>query len=115
MGAVLDRLGHSETVGVNLDTGNCWLAGTDPVEMAKVFRDRIFHVHWKDMSNDWTAKRGSVFGCGMAIIPLGSGEVDIAGVYAVVKNSPAEYSTLEIAGDDNVHRSYEYLKTLGAE
>lgn len=115
MSAVLDRLGHSETVGVNLDTGNCWLAGTDPVEMAKVFRDRIFHVHWKDMSNDWTAKRGSVFGCGMAIIPLGSGEVDIAGVYAVVKNSPAEYSTLEIAGDDNVRRSYEYLKTLGAE
>ena len=115
MGAVLDRLGHKDTVGVNLDTGNAWLAGTDPVEMAKIFKDRIFHVHWKDMSKDWTDKRGTVFGCGMAVIPLGSGMVDIKGVYDVVKDSPVEYSTLEIAGDDNVLRSYEFLKALGAE
>lgn len=115
MGAVLDRLGHPESVGVNLDTGNSWLAGTDPVEMAKTFRDRIYHVHWKDMSSDWIARRGTIFGCGMAIIPLGTGEVDIAGVYEVVKNSPAKHSTLEIAGDANVTQSYAYLKSLGAE
>ncbi len=115
MAAVLDRLGHPDTVGVNLDTGNCWLAGTDPVEMAKVFRDRIFHGHWKDMSADWEPKRGTVFGCGMAVIPLGTGVVDIKGVYDVVKDSPAEYSTLEIAGDDNVRRSYALLQSFGAQ
>jgi inosose dehydratase len=114
MGAILDRLGHAETVGVNLDTGNAWLAGTDPVEMARAFRDRIHHVHWKDMPADWAAKRGTVFGCGMAVIPLGAGVVDIRGVYDVVKDSPAEYSTLEIAGDENVRRSYDFLKALGA-
>lgn len=114
LGAVLDRLGHPDTVGVNLDTGNSWLAGTDPVEMAKVFRSRIWHVHWKDMPRDWSDKRGTIFGCGMAIIPLGAGVVDIKGVYDVVKNSPAEHSTLEIAGDDNVLRSREFLKELGA-
>lgn len=115
MGEVLEKLGHAEAVGVNLDTGNAWLAGTDPVEMAKEFKDRIYHVHWKDMSADWIEKRGKIFGCGMAIIPLGGGEVDIAGVYDVVKDCPAEHSTLEIAGDDNVTQSYAYLKSLGAE
>ena len=115
MQAVLDRIGHPETVGVNMDTGNCWLAGTDPVEMAKVFRDRIFHVHWKDMPAEMEAQRGKIFGCGMAVIPLGSGLVDIKGVMEVLKDSPADYSTLEIAGDDNVLESYEYLKGLGCE
>lgn len=115
IGEVLERLGHPETVGVNLDTGNSWLAGTDPVEMAKAFKDRIYHVHWKDMSPEWNDKRGKIFGCGMAIIPLGTGEVDIAAVYDVVKGSPARHSTLEIAGDDNVTASYTYLKSLGAE
>jgi inosose dehydratase len=114
MEAVLDRLGHKDTVGVNFDTGNSWLAGTDPVEMAKAFKDRIHHVHWKDMPADWSDKRGKIHGCGMAVIPLGSGVVDIKGVYDVVKNSPAEYSTLEIAGDDNVRKSYDFLKELGA-
>ena len=51
---------------------------------------------------------------GPTVIPLGSGIVDIKGVYDVVKNSPAEYSTLEIAGDDNVRKSYDFLKELGA-
>ncbi|ODT74033.1 MAG: xylose isomerase [Pelagibacterium sp. SCN 64-44] len=114
LGEVLERLGHPETVGVNLDTGNSWLAGTDPVEMAKAFKDRIHHVHWKDMSSDWEAKRGTLFGCGMATIALGTGVVDIAGVYDVVRNSPAKHSTLEIAGDHSVLASREYLQKLAA-
>jgi len=115
MGELLHRLGHPEAVGVNLDTGNAWLAGTDPVTMATEFKDRIHHVHWKDMAPEWIEKRGKIFGCGMAVIPLGTGEVDITGVYDVVKDSPAKHSTLEIAGDDNVTASYAYLKKLGAE
>jgi len=115
IGEVLERLGHPDVVGVNLDTGNSWLAGTDPVEMARVFHDRIWHVHWKDMAAEWLPRRGEVFGCGMAVIPLGAGEVDIAGVWDVVRTAPAEYSTLEIAGDDNVRESHAFLRALGAE
>ncbi len=115
MGELLDRLGHPEAVGVNLDTGNSWLAGTDPVAMAAAFKDRIHHVHWKDMGAEWNDKRGTVYGCGMTLIALGAGEVDVAGVYDIVKDSPAEHSTLEIAGDDAVLESYAFLKSLGAE
>lgn len=115
LGEVLERLGHPEIIGVNIDTGNAWLAGTDPVEMAKVFKDRIWHIHWKDMGSEWIEKRGTIFGCGMATIPLGAGEVDIEGVYDTLKDSAVEFTTLEIAGDESVLKSYELLKKLGCE
>jgi hypothetical protein len=51
----------------------------------------------------------------MAVIPLGAGVVDIKGVYEVVKDSPAKHSTLEIAGDNNVVQSRDFLVALGAE
>jgi hypothetical protein len=44
---------------------------------------------------------------------LGEGVIDIAGVYAVLKD--VEYSTLEVGGDENMIKSYNYLKSLGAE
>ena len=47
---------------------------------------------------------------------LGTGCVDIAGVYkALVDAGYDGYSTLEIAGDAAVHQSYQFLKSLGAE
>ena len=57
-----------------------------------------------------------MWGCGMGLIPLGEGVIDVAGVYEVLKDAPnVEYSTLEVAGDDAVLKSYEFLKGLGAE
>lgn len=114
--AILEKLGNPESVAINLDTGNSWLGGSDPVEMAKWFKDKIYHVHWKDLPAEWEEQRGTMWGCGMAPIALGEGVIDIAGVYDVLKDAPhVEYSTLEVAGDDNVLNSYAYLKSLGAE
>jgi inosose dehydratase len=116
MQAIMDGLGNSPAVGVNMDTGNSWLGGADPVEMAKTFRDLIFHVHWKDLPAEFEARRGKEWGCGFSGIPLGTGVIDVAGVFEVLKDSPQiEYSTLEIGGDDNLIKSYEFLKSLGAE
>jgi inosose dehydratase len=115
MQAIIDALGAPANLGVNLDTGNSWLGGADPVEFARVFKDKIMHVHWKDLPADWTPQRGTKYGCGFAPIALGEGVIDIAGVYAVLKDAPnVEYSTLEVGGEDNLRKSYEYLKALGA-
>lgn len=46
-------------------------------------------------------------------IALGDGVIDIASVFDIVKD--VEYSTLKIGGDENVKKSYESLKSLGAE
>ena len=111
---VFDRLGNPDSLGVNLDTGNSWLGGTDPVEMAKVFKDKIQHIHWKDLASEWEEKRGTVFGCGFSTIALGDGVIDIKGVCEVLKDSAIESSTLEIIGDDEVYsRSVSYLRECG--
>ena len=52
----------------------------------------------------------------MSVTALGSGVVDIKGVYqALVDAGYNGYTTLEIAGDEAVKKSYAYLKSLGAE
>ncbi len=114
--AIMDGLGNPESVGINMDTRNSWLGGSDPVELAKDLKDQIYHIHWKDLPVEWEEQRGKMWGCGMGPIALGDGVIDVAGVYEVLKDSPhVEHTTLEVGGDENMLRSCDYLKALGAE
>jgi inosose dehydratase len=111
---VMDRLGNPDALGVNLDTGNSWLGGADPVEMARTFKDKIHHVHWKDLGEEWEAKRGTEFGCGFSTIALGDGVIDIQGVCDVLKDADIPSSTLEIIGSEDILiRSRDYLRACG--
>jgi len=111
---VMDMLGNPESLGVNLDTGNSWLGGADPIEMARTFKDKIHHVHWKDLGEEWVERRGTIYGCGFSTIALGDGVIDIAGVCEVLKDAPVRSSTLEIIGDeDTLKRSVSYLRSNG--
>ena len=115
MGEILDSC-NSEAVGICLDTGNLWLGGGEPLEMIEKFGSKIEHVHWKDMPQEMVEKRGKMFGTGMSLIALGDGVIDIKAVYnALVKAGFNGYSTLEIAGEEAILKSYEFLKKLGAE
>ncbi|MBL7214895.1 MAG: sugar phosphate isomerase/epimerase [Phycisphaerae bacterium] len=111
MASILDTLGHEENLGICLDTGNSWLGGSEPLDFVKEFGPRIKHVHWKDMPVEMVDKRGKMFGCGMAVIPLGDG---VVGIESIVKELNKigfdSYTTLEIAGVDNVKESIERLK-----
>jgi len=114
MGELLDALGHEDTVGVCLDTGNSWLGGAEPLDYIKTFGPRIKHVHWKDMPAEMEAQRGQLTGCGMAVIPLGDGVVGIEGIVQALKAAGYDgATTLEIAGGDNVKTSVERLKQWG--
>jgi inosose dehydratase len=82
----VERLLESSSVGLCLDTGHLFLAGTDPVDVARLARDRVLHVHLKDVDAAAAEKvrRGEVR-FRQAVIdglftPLGSGGVDIGGV-----------------------------------
>ena len=111
---VFDRLGNPESLGVNLDTGNSWLGGADPVEMAKVFKDKIHHIHWKDLGEEWEPKRGTLYGCGFSTIALGDGVIDIKGVCEVLKDVGIASSTLEIIGSEEIlKKSVKYLREQG--
>jgi inosose dehydratase len=108
---LLDALGHEKTVGVNLDTGNSWLGGGDPLAFVKTFGKRIRHVHWKDMPAEMESKRGTMYGCGMALIPVGDGVVGVRKVVdALMEIGFDGPTTLEIAGKDAVLKSAERLQ-----
>lgn len=111
MGELLDALGHEQTVGICLDTGNCWLGGSEPLDFVKRFASRIRHVHWKDMAAEWTPRRGQLFGCGMSAIPLGTGVVGIATIVAALLEAGFYgETTLEVAGPENVRASISALR-----
>lgn len=111
MGKLLDALGHEETVNICLDTGNSWLGGSEPLDFVKTFGKRIKHVHWKDIAEDMRAQRGKVYGCGMAVIPLGDGVVGIQAVVKALLDIGFDgATTLEIAGPDNVKLSAKRLR-----
>jgi len=114
IGDVMELLGNPKSLGVNMDTGNSWLGGTDPVELAKTYKDKIYHIHWKDLGPEWLPKRGKIFGCGFSTIPIGTGEIDIAGVIEVLKDrKEIHFSTLEVAGPPEVlQQSAEYITNL---
>ena len=115
MEQIMDKC-NSDALGVNLDTGNLWLGGGDPIEMIERFGYKIEHVHWKDLPEEFIAQRGKIFGCGMSIIELGSGVIGIEEIYKKLQSVGYDgYTTLEIAGKEAVIGSYNFLKTLGAE
>ena len=64
------------------------------------------------MEASWEDKRGTLFGCGMAIIPLGDGVVGIENIVKALKDIGFNgATTLEIAGPENVKKSAERLNS----
>lgn len=59
---------------LNFDTGNSFIAGQDPVAFCKRFRDKISHVHVKDVSESLAAlSRGSQTGIALSHCAVGDG------------------------------------------
>ncbi|MFC1805800.1 sugar phosphate isomerase/epimerase family protein [Planctomycetota bacterium] len=116
MAALLEALGHEESLGVCLDTGNSWLGGAEPLDYVKTFGTRIKHVHWKDMAAEWEPKRGTLYGCGMATIALGDGVIDLPAIVQALQGIGFDgATTLEVAGPDNVTQSVARLKEWSGE
>ncbi len=95
-GTHVERLLESCEVGLCLDTGHLYLAGTDPVEVARMAPDRVHHVHLKDVDAEWAARvRSGAAPFRQSVIdgmftPLGEGGVDIAGVIRVLEGAGYE-------------------------
>ena len=108
----LSELPNGDLVGVNLDTGNSWLGGGEPLEFIKdkELMSKIKHVHWKDMPEEMIPQRGKLYGCGMGTIPLGDGVVGIEAIVDALLEAGFEGpTTLEVAGVDAVIESGKRL------
>jgi len=73
MAQILDFY-DSPYLRLNMDTGNTFIAGQDPVAFVEQFKDRISHVHIKDVSESLAkAARGELTGIAMSHCAIGSG------------------------------------------
>ena len=73
MEAMLDFV-ESPFLRMNMDTGNTFIAGRDPVAFLKRFIKRVSHVHVKDVSKELAeAIRGGATGIAMSHVALGDG------------------------------------------
>ena len=73
MEAMLDFV-DSPFLRMNMDTGNTFIAGRDPVAFLKRFIDKVSHVHVKDVSKELAeAVRGGATGIAMSHVALGDG------------------------------------------
>ncbi len=64
----------SPCLRMNMDTGNTFIAGQDPVAFLERFRDRVSHVHVKDVSASLAAAaRGDLTGIAVSHCAIGEG------------------------------------------
>lgn len=89
----VERLLESSPLSLCVDTGHLMVGGADPVELTTAARDRVAHVHLKDVSADLAEQvRTGRMGYRDAVAagmyrPLGSGDVDVASIVSALEAS----------------------------
>jgi sugar phosphate isomerase/epimerase len=64
----------SEYLRMNMDTGNTFIAGQDPVAFLQKFKNKVSHVHVKDVSDTLAASlRGELTGIAVSQCAIGEG------------------------------------------
>ncbi|MET9228635.1 TIM barrel protein [Lentzea sp. NPDC003310] len=91
--AEVDRFLADSDLQLCLDTGHLLIGGTDPVELARRYPDRIGHVHLKDVRDEIAAKvRSGELSYTDAVeqgiyVPLGDGDVDVEALVQSVQEA----------------------------
>lgn len=114
--AGLDRiygLVPSPAIGINFDTGNSYLGGQDPIEWLQHVKDRLVHLHAKDISaRQSEAERGKVTGTPVGCA-CGDGVIDWAKVVDICRTAPADIVfSVECGTIEEAKRSIAHLRTL---
>ena len=74
MMAEMQSFSDSPYLRMNMDTGNTFIAGRDPVEFLRLFLTKVTHVHVKDVSESLAkALRGGATGIAVSHCALGEG------------------------------------------
>jgi len=113
----LDRIYNlvdSEAIGINLDTGNAYLAGADVYKWTERVAQRLVHLHAKDISIKHSqAERGKVTGTPVGCA-CGDGVIDWKRIVSIVKeNCPRDIVfSVECGTPEQAKRSLEHLKAI---
>ena len=112
----LDRiyeLVDSKAIGINFDTGNSYLSGHDPIEWLKRVKDRLVHLHAKDISVQQSEdERGKVTGTPVGCA-CGDGVIDWKKVVEICKELPRDIVfSVECGTVEQAEQSISHLKQL---
>ena len=107
------ELVDSKAIGINFDTGNSYLSGHDPIEWLKRVKDRLVHLHAKDISVQQSEdERGKVTGTPVGCA-CGDGVIDWKQVVEVCKELPRDIVfSVECGTVEQAERSISHLKEL---
>jgi len=108
------NLVDSDAIGINLDTGNAYLAGQDPYEWLDRVADRLVHLHAKDITVEHSdEERGKVTGTPVGCA-CGEGVIDWQRVIDIVREkTPRDIVfSVECGTPDQAVRSLEHLNAL---
>ena len=116
---MLKLLSHfeSEYLGFNLDTGNTFISGQEPLEVLKPLRKYLTHCHIKDVGADLAAAvRGEETGIACSDQSIGAG-VNAQNIKNVIeylkKTNWSGDVSVECSGtDDNMKKSVEWLRSI---
>jgi sugar phosphate isomerase/epimerase len=107
------RLVDSAVIGINFDTGNSFLSGQDPYLWLERVKDRLVHVHAKDISIQQSeAERGKVTGTPVGCA-CGDGVIDWRRVIQICRSAPRDLVlSVECGTIDQAERSIRRLQSL---
>ena len=108
------ELVDSPWIQINWDTGNSYLAGLeDPYEGLEAVRDRVYHVHAKDISIEHSeAERGRVTGTPVGVA-CGDGVVDFQRILDILSPLDREiFLSVECGTVEQARRSIAHLEQL---
>jgi sugar phosphate isomerase/epimerase len=107
------RLVNSPAIGINFDTGNSYLAGQDPYRWLERVKDRLIHLHAKDIALQQSqSERGKVtgtpVGCG-----CGDGVIDWKKVIDICRSAGRDIVfSVECGTIEQAQRSRDHLMRL---
>jgi len=107
----------SEYLKFNLDTGNTFISGLDPLEYLKIFRKYLTHCHIKDISEGLAeALRGEETGVGSSEVAIGEG-VNAENIkkcinYLKETNWDGDISIECFGSDEKIRKSVEFLRPI---
>jgi inosose dehydratase len=113
-----------EVVGFAPDTGQIAKGGGDPVAVARRHRERIWHVHLKDLAADWPELRGRGISLDSpeGYAELGEGVCDLRGFLDVLEDADfsgwllAELDLSRYTPDESARINRDFLwRELGLE
>jgi sugar phosphate isomerase/epimerase len=112
----LDRIYHlvqSPAIGINFDTGNSYLCGHDPYVWLERVKDRLVHLHAKDISVQQSdSERGKVTGTPLGCA-CGDGVIDWKRVIDICRTAPRDIVfSVECGTVPQAERSIKHLKAL---